>query len=217
MSGGDVLRLAVLLGCVGAVTSPAARDWCYARRRRRRDRMAVAARSACIGDFCAAVSRRLGGGDTMLQALRAAADGPMAAPLEQISAEHERGVTLSRAVQRWAAREQTSEAVLVATAVTLSSDRVGAQPQLFDHVAATVRARADMAAEAQVHAAQARASVWVVAALPWAVALALLAEGGAAARVLTATPLGWSCLGAAVVLELAGVSWMRAAVSRSLR
>ncbi|WP_419837157.1 type II secretion system F family protein [Candidatus Poriferisodalis sp.] len=212
-----MLRLTLLLGCVGAVTSPAARRWLRVRRDRRRERMAVAARSAHLGDYCAAVSRRLGGGDTMLQALRAAADGPMSAPLEQISAEHERGVTLSRAVQRWAASEQTSEAALLSTAVTLASERVGAQPQLFDHVAAAVRARADMAAEAHVHAAQARASVWVVAALPWVIALALLAEGGAAARVLTSTPLGWFCVGAALALELAGVSWMRAAVTRALR
>ncbi|MYA26035.1 MAG: hypothetical protein F4091_02650 [Acidimicrobiales bacterium] len=212
-----MLRLVVLMACVGGVTSPAARDWLRWRRDRRRAGMAVAARSAGIGDFCAAVSRGLGAGDTMLQALRAAADGPMRAPVEQIAAEHERGVTLSRAVQRWAAREQTSEAALLSTAVTLASDRVGAQPQLFDHVAATVRARADMAAEARVHAAQARASVWVVAALPWAVALALLAEGGAAARVLTSTPLGWFCASGALLLELAGVSWMRATVARALR
>ncbi len=171
-----------------------------------------------MGDYCAGVSRRLGGGDTLLQALRAAAgDGPMSPPLDQVSAEHERGVTLSRAVQRWAVREQTSEAALLSTAVTLASDRVGAQPQLFDHVAATVRARADIAAEARVHAAQARASVWVVAALPWAVALALLAEGGSAARVLTSTPLGWFCSGAAALAELAGVTWMRATVARAMR
>lgn len=171
-----------------------------------------------MGDFCAAVSRRLGGGDTLLHALgNAAGDGPMSGPLSQITQEHERGVTLSRAVQRWAAREQTSEAALLSTAVTLASDRVGAQPQLFDRVAATSRARADMAAEARVHAAQARASIWVVAALPWAVALALLAEGGAAARVLASTPLGWFCVGAALLLELAGVAWMRASVARALR
>lgn len=207
----------MLLACVGGITSPAARRWLRLRGDRRRDAMAVAARSACLGDFCAAVSRGLGGGDTMLQSLRAAADGPMSAPLEQIAAEHERGVTLSRAVQRWATRERTAEAALLSTAVTLASDRVGAQPQLFDHVAATVRAQADMAAEARVHAAQARASVWVVAALPWAVALALLAEGGAAARVLTSTPLGWFCAGGALVLELAGVAWMRATVARALQ
>ena len=211
------MTLIVLLACVGAVTSPAARRWFRLRRDRRREAAAVAARSACIGDFCAAVSRGLGGGDTMLQSLQAAADGPMSAPIQQISAEHERGVTLSRATQRWAAREQTAEAALLSTAVTLASDRVGAQPQLFDHVAVTVRARADMVAEANVHAAQARASVWVVAALPWAVALALLAEGGAAAHVLTATPLGWFCAAGAFVLELAGVAWMRAAVARALR
>lgn len=171
-----------------------------------------------MGDFCAAVSRRLGGGDTLLQALHnAAGDGPMSGPLEQITEEHERGVTLSRAVQRWAAREQTSEAALLSTAVTLASDRVGAQPQLFDRVAATSRTRADLAAEARVQAAQARASIWVVAALPWAVALALLAEGGAAARVLTSTPLGWFCVGAALLAELAGVAWMRSAVTRALQ
>lgn len=213
-----MVRIVVLLALAGALTSPAARRLYRSRRRRRRERAAVEARSERMGDFCAAVSRRLGGGDTLLQALgNAAADGPMSGPLGQITEEHERGVTLSRAVQRWAAREQTSEAALLSTAVTLASDRVGAQPQLFDRVAATSRARADMTAEARVQAAQARASIWVVAALPWAVALALLAEGGDAARVLTSTPLGWFCVGAALLAELAGVAWMRALVGRALR
>jgi len=35
--------------------------------------------------------------------------------------------------------------------------------------------------------------------------------------VLTATPLGWFCVGGALLLELAGVSWMRATVARALR
>ena len=213
-----MVRIVVLLALVGGVTSPAARSLFLARRRRRRERAAVEARSERMGDFCTAVSRRLGGGDTLLQALRnAAGGGPMSGPLARIAEEHERGVTLGRAVQRWAAREQTSQAALLSTAVTLASDRVGAQPQLFDRVAATSRMQADMTAEARVHAAQARASIWVVAALPWAVALALLAEGGAAARVLTSTPLGWFCVGAALMLELGGVAWMRASVARALR
>ena len=244
-----MFRLGLMLALVGGCTSPAARRWLTARRSRRRERRAVAARSAAMGDYCAAVSRRLRGGDTLLQALHAdalpdafivgasdrtsrgpddagsaaaadafgAGDGPTAEPLRQIAVEHERGVTLGRAVERWAARESTSAAALLSTAVTLASERVGAQPELFDHVAATLRARADVAAEARVHVAQARASVWVVTALPWAVALALLAEGGDAARVLTATPLGWFCLTAALLLEAAGVGWMRAAVRGALR
>ena len=125
----------MLLALAGMLTSPAARRLYRTRRRRRHERAALAARSERMGDFCAAVSRRLGGGDTLLQALgNAAADGPMSGPLGRITEEHERGVTLSRAVQRWAAREQTSEAALLSTAVTLASDRVGAQPQLFDRV-----------------------------------------------------------------------------------
>ncbi|WP_419944120.1 type II secretion system F family protein [Candidatus Poriferisodalis sp.] len=213
-----MLRIVVLLALAGALTSPAARRLIRTQRQRRQERAAVEARSARMGDFCAAASRRLSGGDTLLQALgNAAGDGPMSGPLGQVTEEHERGVTLSRAVQRWAAREQTSEAALLSTAVTLASDRVGAQPQLFDRVASICRTRADMAAEARVQAAQARASIWVVAALPWAVALALLAEGGAAARVLVSTPLGWFCIGAALLAELAGVAWMRAVVARALR
>ncbi len=211
-------QIVVLLALAGLCASPAVRRLVRARYQRRRERADIEARSTHMGDFCAAVSRRLGGGDTLLQALHnAAGDGPMSAPLRQITQEHERGVTLSRAVARWAAREQTSEAALLSTAVTLASDRVGAQPQLFDRVAATSRTRVDMIAEARVQAAQARASIWVVAALPWAVALALLAEGGSAANVLVSTPLGWFCIGGALLLELVGVAWMRASVARALR
>ena len=210
--------LIVLLTLVGVVTSPWARGVLARHRRLRLERAGVAARSEQMGDYCAIVSRRLGGGDTLLQALRSAAgSGPMSVPLGRVTAEHERGVTLSRAVHRWAAHEETSEAALLSTAVTLASDRVGARPQLFDHVAATVRARADVTAEARVHAAQARASVWVVAALPWTVGLFLLLEGGAAARVLLSTPLGWICAGIAAVLELVGITWMRWLVARALR
>ena len=213
-----MLRLTLTLALTGGLTCPAARRWFSQRRRRRRERTAVMARSAGMGDYCAAVGRRLHGGDTLLQALRSGADdGPMSLPLRQVADEHERGVTLARAIQRWAAREQTSEAALLSTAVTLATDPLGAQPRLFDHVAATLRVRADAAAEARVHVAQARASVWVVSALPWAVALALLAEGGAAARVLTSTPLGWFCAATAALLELAGIAWMRAAVRAALR
>ncbi len=213
-----MVGLIVLVALVGAVTSPWARGVLARHRRLRLERAGVVARSEQMGDCCATVSRRLGGGDTLLQALRSASgSGPMSAPLDQVIAEHERGVTLSRAVNRWAAREETSEAALLSTAVVLASDRVGARPQLFDHVAATVRERADVAAEARVHAAQARASVWVVAALPWTVGLFLLAEGGAAAQVLTSTPLGWICAGVAAVLELVGITWMRWLVARSLR
>ena len=217
-----LLVVLVILGC-GAATSPrrlrAIAAWFSKHRLKRQAQR----RAGLIGEYCANIARRLHAGETLLQAMTAdtrrresSPHSVLSEPVQRLEDEHNRGVTLARATARWAERDGTEETALLSTAVGLASQQTGAAPALFDHVALTIGARQELKADAQVQVAQARASIWVVAALPWAIAVVLLAEGGAAAQVLLGTTLGRLCIFFAVLLELAGISTMRWLISRAV-
>lgn len=213
--------------------SPKRRRWVVEGFKARRARRQARLRAGLISEYCATIARRLHAGETLLQALtagyehgfeREVEDGPtaetlaspLAEPIRRLRDEHNRGATLARAVQRWAERDDTEQTALLSTAVSLATQQVGADPALFDHVVRTLSSREELISEAHVQVAQARASIWVVAALPWAIAAVLVVEGGAAARVLVGTTLGRFCLGLAVLMELAGIGWMRWLIERSV-
>ncbi len=220
----------------GAVASPRCRSrvagWLARRRAHRQARL----RAGFIGEYCADIARRLYAGETLLQSMTARAVSSRAVsarvmatprrsgksvsalnePVRQLLDEHNRGVTLARATARWAERDATEETALLSTAVGLASQQTGAVPALFDHVARTLNTKKELLAEAHVQVAQARASIWVVAALPWSIAVVLIAEGGAASQVLLGTTLGRLCIFFAVVLELTGIAWMRWLITRAV-
>ncbi|HCB34310.1 MAG TPA: hypothetical protein DEP66_06200 [Acidimicrobiaceae bacterium] len=213
---------ALILLC-GAATSPRRRRRIAAAFAARRLRRRARRRAGLVGEYCAGIARRLHAGETLLQAMTAGATGsaagdarPLREPISRLLDEHARGVTLARAAQRWATRDATEETALLSIAVSLASEQVGADPALFDRVAQTIGARNDLVADARVQVAQARASIWVVASLPWAIAVVLLAEGGTAADVLLHTPLGWFSVAAAALMELAGIAWMRGLIERAV-
>ncbi len=203
----ELLLWLVLLGVAG---SPTARRVVARRIARWRHQRAADRRATCIGAYAFAVARRLHAGETLLGALSVGTSiDELVEPVERMLVEHDQGVTLGRAAQRWALRDQTAAVKLFATAVDLAARQVGTQPAIFERVAASARAGEALVADARASAAGATASVWVVAVLPWVVGAGLIAEGGAAADVLIRSTLGWSCIGAAAALEALGIAWMR--------
>lgn len=205
--------LLALLGVLGIVGSPFVRRVATRLVAGYRHRRAADKRAARMGAYAFAIARRLHAGETLLGALSVGTSiAEIAEPVERMLSEHDQGVTLGRAAQRWALRDQTPAVNLFATAVDLAGRHVGTQPAVFEQVAASVRASEALTADARTSAAGATASVWVVALLPWAVGAGLVAEGGAAADVLVGTTFGWICISAAVVLQALGIAWMRALV-----
>lgn len=203
----ELLLLVALLGVAG---SPATRRVVARRIASARHQRAADKRATCIGAYAFAVARRLHAGETLLGALSVGTSiAEIAKSVERMLSEHDQGVTLGRAAQRWALRDQTAAVALFATAVDLAARHVGTQPATFERVAASVRANEALIGDARASAAGATASVWVVALLPWVVGAGLVAEGGAAADVLLGTTLGWACIGAAAALEALGIAWMR--------
>jgi len=162
-----------------------------------------------LPDVCQAVARRLVVGETLLRALEGAASGTyLAADVDRLAIEYRRGVVLTRAAHRWADRSRRSEIAMLAAAIEMASSSVGARPELFDHVALTLRRRGELRLEARTQASQAYLSTWVVAALPWLLSIGIAVEGGEPAQVLLREPIGWVCLLGAVALDALAIAWM---------
>lgn len=126
------------------------------------------------------------------------------------------GADLRAELERWATAPRTSADVqLVAAALDLSAQAGGATARAVDRVAATVRERHELHAEAQALATQARASAAVLAVAPLLfTALVATIEPGAAA-VLVTTPLGVACLVVGLGLEATGAWWMHRIVGQA--
>ena len=180
----------------------------------RRHRRSHAERAG-LAEFCTGVARSLEVGETLVRAMAtASANGVLAAPIREALRRHHSGEGWADVVAGWAESDGGADAALVAAATRLAAGPVGAQPELFDEVAATLRRRVALAAEARAQSAQARISMWVIASLPWVMGIVVVAERGSAADFLLGTPAGWTCICAALALEVLGAIWMRRIVGR---
>ena len=118
-----------------------------------------------------------------------------------------RGEVLDDAARGWSAT--TPEVELVALALALSSRLGGAAASVFDGVAGALRDRMALEREVTALAAQARASMMVLVAVP-VVALALgAARDRRLLAVVLGSPVGWICVVLGAGLDLLGALWMR--------
>jgi tight adherence protein B len=134
---------------------------------------------------------------------------PLGVELRALARSIEHGAPVADALAAWAASDHASRDVrLVAAALTIGAGSGGEVARAVDGVAATLRERHEVLAEARALATQARASAAVLAAAPVAFAvLVATVEPGAIAFLLT-TPVGVGCLIAGIGLDLIGVLWM---------
>lgn len=95
----------------------------------------------------------------------------------------------------------------VAAAVELAELSGAPLADVLDRLDADLRAADRVRAAAVAQAAGARASAWLLAAMPVAGVLLGYAVGTDPARILLHTPLGAACAITAVVLQLAGLAW----------
>lgn len=208
----------VALLCLAAALSPRVLSRTLHRKgagiRRSQEAMALEA----MTELSRGVARRLAIGETLLQALRGAAQGSViAADVEVVVQEHAKGVTLDRAVERWALRVPGPETALLAATVRLATSDVGPRSELFDRLAVSLRRRADLRQDALAKAGQARLSGIVVASMPWVVAAVVVAVGGGAAAFMVGEPLGRICLGSAIGLDVVGAAWSEWQIKRATR
>jgi tight adherence protein B len=158
-----------------------------------------------------AVAAELRGGRTLSQALvevSQAADGSGEA-ISDLGAAVVSGVPVAQATDRWQRRAPGASGALVAAAIGLAAHAGGAAARAVDGVAATLRERRDVDAEANALAAQARLSAVVIAVAPLGFAAVAVAADPRATDFLLGSPIGWLCLAAGLGLDVASVLWMR--------
>jgi tight adherence protein B len=197
-------RVAATLAAVGWVVAPpvAARVRAAGRPGRR---------DAQLPEALERVASALRGGSSLTTALQATAartPAPLGDELAAIVASAEGGNGLAVALDRWAEMADTSPARLAAVALALGAETGGAVARAVDGVAATLRDRRNVAAEAGALATQARASAALIALSPLGFAGLVVAVDPAAAAMLLGSPLGVLCLLAGLGLEAAGAAWM---------
>jgi tight adherence protein B len=125
------------------------------------------------------------------------------------------GAPVADALAGWAAAEHASPDVrLVAAALTIGAGTGGEVARAVDGVAATLRERHEVLAEAHALATQARASAAVLAAAPIAFALLVATVEPGIVAFLFTSPVGAACLTLGLALDVIGVLWM-ARITRS--
>jgi tight adherence protein B len=137
-----------------------------------------------------------------------AADGSGEA-ISDLGAAVVSGVPVAQATDRWQRRAPGASGALVAAAIGLAAHAGGAAARAVDGVAATLRERRDVDAEANALAAQARLSAVVIAVAPLGFAAVAVAADPRATDFLLGSPIGWLCLAAGLGLDVASVLWMR--------
>jgi tight adherence protein B len=174
--------------------------------RRRRDGRADAA----LPDVLEAVARGLRSGASLLLALdeAVATAGPLAGDLHRITAEATHGSDLAAALERWSVARPLPGVQLAVSALCLGIEAGGAQARAVDGVAATLRQRHGVAAEARALGAQARMSALVIALAPVVFCALTSTTDARTAHFLLRTTTGQLLLVTGVALDVVGALWM---------
>lgn len=134
---------------------------------------------------------------------------PLGDELRAVASEVRHGAGVTTALQRWAGRPGASPEVrLTASALALGSEAGGHLARSVDDLAATLRERRELRAEARALATQARASAGVLILAPPAFTLLVSTVEPGTLRFLLGTPAGWACLLGGIGLDVAGARWM---------
>ncbi len=134
---------------------------------------------------------------------------PLGAELRAAAAEVEHGSGLANALEHWRSGPTAGHEVqLAAVALGLAAAAGGEVARSVDRVAATLRERRELHAEARALATQARASAGVLALAPLAFTALVATVEPTAVAFLVTSPVGLLCLVSGLGLEALGALWM---------
>lgn len=158
-------------------------------------------------------------GINVQDALRIVADDsqwPTSLEFRQLDDELRLGATMGDALTRLATRSGLVEYRFFAVALTLQNQAGGSLSETLDGLADLVRKRVALRARGLALAAEARLSMYVLAALPFFCSGALLLIQPDYLLVLVTTPMGKSMLFAGIVLLILGMTAMQAIIKKNL-
>ena len=196
--------LALVGAAAVAVTPRVLRPTLQRRVRRRRDEQLPATLERLAAELRS--GRTLG--PALIEVAEHAA-APLGIELRAMASELRHGASVTTALQRWGdSTDGSAEAQLAASALALGSEAGGELARSVDAVAATLRERRELRAEARALATQARASAAVLILAPPAFTLLVATVEPGTLRFLIGSAPGLACLVGGVALDLIGARWM---------
>jgi tight adherence protein B len=167
--------------------------------------------AAAVPDALEQVGAELRAGGTVSTALAAIArgDGPLAVDTTRAQTRVGLGASLDDALHAWTRERPVFGVDAAAGALALSTSVGGRAADALDGLAASLRERLAVAAEARALSAQARYSAWVIGLLPLGWFAVTTVTDPRTLRPLIATDAGRVCAAVGVALELLGALWMR--------
>ncbi|MEO8696610.1 MAG: type II secretion system F family protein [Acidimicrobiales bacterium] len=158
------------------------------------------------------VARFLRSGSSLTVALREASEAlgdSLRRDLAIVLAGADHGRPLAESFAEWAGASNSPARQMVAAAMVIAHTLGGGAAHTFDALASSLRARASAQREAEVMAAQARASALVIGVAPFAFALVIAAVDPSIATAVVQSSAGQLCLVGGIASEIAGLCWIR--------
>ncbi|MGH2679887.1 MAG: type II secretion system F family protein [Actinomycetota bacterium] len=169
-----------------------------------------------LPDVLTIMASSLRAGHSFLQSLDTVAreiPAPANVEFQRLVAEIRLGRPAEDALEALADRIGSSDFRWAVLAVNIQREVGGNLAEILDNVSDTLRERATMRRQIKVLTAEGRLSAWVLALLPFAIALYMFAVNPEYITLLFTTQIGLFMLGTAAVLLVLGVLWMRKIVN----
>jgi tight adherence protein B len=198
------ILLAVVIGAVGAFAPTFVLRLALSRRAdKMRDQ---------LPDVLTIMASSLRAGHSFLQALDTVAreiPAPANVEFQRLVAEIRLGRPAEDALEALGDRVGSPDFRWAVLAVNIQREVGGNLAEILDTVADTLRERAMMRRQIKVLTAEGRLSAWVLALLPFAIALYMFAVNPEYVSLLFTTQVGLVMLGVGGVLLVLGILWMR--------
>jgi tight adherence protein B len=205
--GAAVLRNALLAGVIGLLGLVLPTIVLRMSLNRRADRMREQ-----LPDVLTIMASSLRAGHSFLQALDTVAreiPAPANVEFQRLVSEIQLGRPADDALEALADRVGSPDFRWAVLAVNIQREVGGNLAEILDNVSDTLRERAIMRRQIKVLTAEGRLSAWVLAILPFAIALYMFAVNQEYISLLFSTQVGLFMLGVAGVLMVLGILWMR--------
>jgi tight adherence protein B len=165
-----------------------------------------------LGDTILLLSNALKAGYSFAQAMATIARSapvPMSDEFTRAVREMNLGITVDDALEHMNARIQSEDFDLMVTAVQIHRVVGGNLAEILDTIAFTIRERIRIQGEIRTLTAQARASGYIITALPFALTGILTLISPSYILPLFKEPIGWAMLALALIMMFIGYSIIR--------
>jgi tight adherence protein B len=198
------ILLAGVIGAVGTLMPTVALRYALSRRAEKMREQ--------LPDVLTIMASSLRAGHSFLQALDTVAreiPAPANTEFQRLVAEIRLGRPAEDALEALADRVGSPDFRWAVLAVNIQREVGGNLAEILDNVSDTLRERATMRRQIRVLTAEGRLSAWVLAILPFAIAVYMFAVNPEYISLLFTTQIGLFMLGVAGVLMVLGILWMR--------